>query len=399
MHQPGAGDAAAERFVSHAPDRSLDAEVAAALLAEQAPFPFIEGDIAHFLSHEQPDRIVGLSADWNGYDMRESVMTSIGGGLLHYAHRFEPDARLDYMLVTLDTRYRDRSDGRDRIPGEAFQSMLDPLNTRRGQTSFGPCSELAMPAYTRPPVTVPRPGAPAGSLHHATIASGALGGDRSYSVYLPPGHARDRGPYATAYFHDGGDYLTMGAVATTLDNLIADRTLPPLVAVFISPGAREIEYNCDDRHVAFLADELHPELVRRHALATAPARTAVIGPSLGGLISLYAGFRRPDRFGLLGAQSPAVHSMYGRHVFDARQHLVVAGTPPARVALAIGVYERYFGKDLRGQWHDLLTPARQLRDALTEHCIPTAYTERHQGHSWGFWRDTLPDVLTSLFAD
>ena len=51
--------------------------------------------------------------------------------------------------------------------------------------------------------------------------------------------------------------------------------------------------------------ELKPAVDRM--LRTMPGRehTAILGSSLGGLISAYAGVKRPDTFGLVGAMSPS----------------------------------------------------------------------------------------------
>jgi enterochelin esterase-like enzyme len=90
-----------------------------------------------------------------------------------------------------------------------------------------------MPAYRRPAITRAHAHIPHGTLHKATIHSRALGGTRTYAVYLPPGYVAARGPYACAVFHDGGDYLDYGEARVILDNLIAAAAIPRLVAVFV----------------------------------------------------------------------------------------------------------------------------------------------------------------------
>ena len=52
----------------------------------------------------------------------------------------------------------------------------------------------------------------------------------------------------------------MGKAPIVLNNLIDIGAIPPIVAVFIPPVDREREYNCDDRYVSFLCDELLPVL-------------------------------------------------------------------------------------------------------------------------------------------
>jgi enterochelin esterase family protein len=169
-----------------------------------------------------------------------------------------------------------------------------------------------------------------------------------------------------------------------------------VVAIFVPPQKREVEYNCDDRQVRFLADELLPALTTQYALSPDRMQRAVIGPSLGGLISLYTGSRRPEAFGLIAAQSSATRG--GRAAYDAHRAYAAPPALPLRLHLVIGSYEDCFAVDRQGHCRDLLTPVRKLRDVLARAGTPHAYTEPHQGHSWGMWRDTLGAALAYLFG-
>jgi predicted alpha/beta superfamily hydrolase len=65
-------------------------------------------------------------------------------------------------------------------------------------------------------------------------------------------------------------------------------------------------------------------------------RTATIGSSMGGLVSLYAFFTRPDVFGLAGAFSPSIGFGRGAMVRFLRQ----APRVPGRIYLDVGAKER-----------------------------------------------------------
>ena len=45
-----------------------------------------------------------------------------------------------------------------------------------------------------------------------------------------------------------------------LDNLVHGGVMPPVVAAFVQPGERLVEYADDPRHAAYLTDELVPRL-------------------------------------------------------------------------------------------------------------------------------------------
>ncbi len=369
------------------------------LAALAGNFPIVEGNTAHFIYEEQPGTIVGVGGEWNGYDARKALMKPIGAGLLHYQHEFELDARLDYFFFEYDTgSVPDLFSDPGAIVLDDMRQVLDPLNRRVGESGFGLRSELAMPAYQRPAITREQPGVPAGMLRDETIKSEALQQERAYTVYLPPAYTTDNQPYPSIYFHDGGDYLSMGKAPIVLNNLIGMDAIPPLVAVFIPPVDRIREYNCDDRYVSFLCDELLPELQDRYNLSSDQAKRAIIGPSLGGLISLYTGKQHPDRFGLVGAQSSAVKSINGLDIFDARAAYAVEPRLPLRLHLVIGSYEECFSTDEQGRCSDLLNPVREFRSLLEQRGYPYRYAEHHQGHSWGLWRDTLAGALTYFFG-
>ena len=57
--------------------------------------------------------------------------------------------------------------------------------------------------------------------------------------------------------------------------------------------------------MAFIADTVKPIIDRDFRTRPEREATGIAGLSLGGLISLYAYFRRPEVFGLAGVFSPA----------------------------------------------------------------------------------------------
>src|SRR5258708_16818379 len=239
------------------------------LAAHAGAFPIIENNLAHFVYKTSLDICVGISAEWNGFNPGKSPMTPLGGGILHYQHQFEPDARLDYFLFEIPCEYAQsiciESQNYGQTPKRTF---LDPLNSRLGDSGFGPRSELAMPRYQRPAVTQEQSGIQHGAFLERTMKSEALDQERAYVVYLPPGYSPNKGPYPSIYFHDGGDYLTMGKAPIILDNLIHNGSLPPTIAIFLPPVEREEEYNCNDQFVHFFCDELVSETMRLYHLTT-----------------------------------------------------------------------------------------------------------------------------------
>ncbi len=159
-----------------------------------------------------------------------------------------------------------------------------------------------------------------------SFASSALGTTRAIWVYLPPTYVENpRARFPVVYMHDGQNLfdpaLAFGGnewrVDETLDAAAEDGSIREAIVVGPENGgsARIAEYTPTadatygggkgDAYLRFLIEELKP--VVDAELRSIPDResTAVVGSSLGGLISAYAGAEEGGTFALVGALSPS----------------------------------------------------------------------------------------------
>jgi predicted alpha/beta superfamily hydrolase len=143
-------------------------------------------------------------------------------------------------------------------------------------------------------------------------------------------------------------------------------------------------------YVNLLADTIKPLVDAR--FRTLPERTAtgVAGSSMGGLISLFAYFARPDVFGVVAALSPSLW-FAGRAIFGL---LDAAPYHPGRLYLDVG----------RLEGAETLENARRLRDLLRAkgyvQGVHLRYVEDRAGsHAEAAWsrrfRAALPFLLPS----
>ena len=163
------------------------------------------------------------------------------------------------------------------------------------------------------------------------FSSAILGNRRNVWVYYPPSYTENPlGRYPVVYMHDGQNlfdprYAFGGntwKVAETLDRgidaLDPGAALPEVLVVGPENTADRIyeytptvgddpDYNGGggDKYLRFLIEELKPVIDRELRTVPAGPATTLIGSSLGGLISAYAGARRADVFGRIGAVSPS----------------------------------------------------------------------------------------------
>ncbi|MBA2405644.1 MAG: alpha/beta hydrolase [Bdellovibrionales bacterium] len=141
---------------------------------------------------------------------------------------------------------------------------------------------------------------------------------RDVYVYLPANYQKNNVRYPVIYLHDGQNlfdpqraYLGQTWKAlSTLNNLIARKEVAPVIVVAIDNTAdRKLEYtpeNSGKLYLEFLVKTLKPLVDQNFRTKTERKDTAMMGSSLGGLISLHAGVLYPETFGLIAALSPSI---------------------------------------------------------------------------------------------
>jgi enterochelin esterase family protein len=100
-----------------------------------------------------------------------------------------------------------------------------------------------------------------------------------------------------------GDY-SRSRLFTVTENLIAQKLLPPIVHVMISPGQstdgramRSIEYDTvSDRYARFLMEEVLPEVEKTYKLRPDGYSRAIGGESSGAICAFNVAWLMPDKF-------------------------------------------------------------------------------------------------------
>jgi predicted alpha/beta superfamily hydrolase len=231
------------------------------------------------------------------------------------------------------------------------------------------------------------------------------GTPRRVVVSLPPGHGETTARWPVVYMHDGQnlfDDATSFAGSWRLGEALASasRLGAQAIVVGVWNGAerRLLEYGPFEDpqvggggagdYVDWLADVLRPVIDARFRTVRDRLHTGVAGSSMGGLVSLYALFKRPDVFGFAGVMSPSLWFAKGA-IFD-----YVAKQPwhDARLYLDIGGREG----------ERMVANARRMRDLLVERGYPLGERLRwhedaagvHHESAWGRrFRKALPALL------
>ncbi len=187
-----------------------------------------------------------------------------------------------------------------------------------------------------------------------TFASSLLGRSRKVWVYLPPGYDENTvARYPVVYMHDGQNLFDRQA---TFGCWLADEALDEGAAtgsireaIVVGPeatGARLTDYTPSydatrrdgggaDAYLRSLVTELKPLVDRELRTLQGREHTTMVGSSLGGLVSVYAGVRESQTFGQVGALSPSTW-WDGRMILGQVSSLPSAASRPLRVYVDSG---------------------------------------------------------------
>jgi alpha-glucosidase len=144
---------------------------------------------------------------------------------------------------------------------------------------------------------------------------------RKIWAYLPPDYHETNNSYPVIYMHDGQNLFDAKAsfrgeweVDEQMNVLFEQNDLGVIVIGIDNGGSHRLdeytpwkndEYGggMADVYLDFLIEMVMPLVEKELRIKTGAQNTAMMGSSLGGLVSYYAGLKRPDLFGKIGAFS------------------------------------------------------------------------------------------------
>jgi predicted alpha/beta superfamily hydrolase len=135
-----------------------------------------------------------------------------------------------------------------------------------------------------------------------------------YRVFYPPGyHENVLKRYPVLYMQDGqnlffpneafqGHHWRIAETLTLLDSM---NLVDKVIVVGVYPNAREENYTRPgyESYGRFLVETLKPEIDQSFRTLPGPQNTAVMGSSLGGVVSFYLAWQWPEVFGMAACLS------------------------------------------------------------------------------------------------
>lgn len=254
---------------------------------------------------------------------------------------------------------------------------------------------------------------------HRDFYSPQLDNKRTILVYLPPSYFEDeKKRYPVLYLQDGNNVFDTGTafagvawnIEYAIERLSAAKEIRECIAVGVfNTMGRMAEYtpSWDPRFQGgkaelygdFLANTVKIFIDGAYRTNPTPENTAIMGSSLGGLVSFWIGWHFPKVFSLVGAVSTSIW-------WDTRSILrdidsAPPGTQGLRIWLDVGTYE---GADRDGDGvSDMVSDSRDLRDLLLErgfrlHKNLEYFEDPGAHHNEAAWRDRVERPLRFFFG-
>jgi enterochelin esterase family protein len=298
-----------------------------------------------------------------------------------------PDADIWYRLVKMRTgvthSYEFHADGKTLFP-------------RRDVAGYNPDS-------------YPKPGVPKGTLSEKhTISSKIYNGSTAdYWVYVTPGVDPAR-PAPLMVWQDGqglvNGELSALRLFTVTENLVAQKLIPPMIHVMISPGTgprmRSIQYDTvSDRFGRYLLEEVLPEVEKTYKLRADGYSRGIAGESSGAICALNVAWHFPEKFS-------RVHSTIGSYTalqWHPDEHLDGANVYPFLIRKEprknIRIWQSDGMDDIENQFGSWPLQAVQLANSLKMQGYDFHFRFGEAAHNSAQAALDLPESLAWLWRD
>ena len=243
--------------------------------------------------------------------------------------------------------------------------------------------------------------------------------DRKFAIYLPPGYETSEREYPVLYLlHGAGDdqtgWVQFGEVLHIADKAIMEGSATAMIVVMPDAKTGQLGYfnsiKGDWRYEDFFFQEFMPFVEKEYRIRKEKRYRAVAGLSMGGGGSFVYALRHPELFssacplsaycGPLNIEemerSKSLESMKNatdeelETYFKKHSVLDMIKNMPEKQKKAIRWFIDCGDDDFLYEGNSLVHIEMRKRE------IPHEYRVRNGGHSWSYWRESLPVVLSFI---
>ena len=240
----------------------------------------------------------------------------------------------------------------------------------------------------------------------APMAMPGLDRQRTLRIYVPPSYLTSQRRYPVLYMHDGQNlfdaatsYVGEWGVDESLDDLARTHGLEVIVVGIdhgqdkrlseLSPWAHPKYGSAEgQQYMDFVVQTVKPWVDQHYRTMSDRLNTAILGSSLGGLLSHYAVHQYPHIFGMAGLFSPSY--WFSEEVYKMTKELPVP--QDTRLYFLVGDKE---GTGTVANVHRMAALERSVGHPKAN--LQTVVSPLGE-HNEAFWRAGFPDAVLWLFA-
>ena len=249
-----------------------------------------------------------------------------------------------------------------------------------------------------------------------SLPSKILKGDRKYAIYLPPDYETSQRSYPVLYLlHGGGDdqtgWVQFGEVLNITDKAIAAGTATPMIIVMPDANTGTRGYFNDPknewRYEDFFFEEFMPFVENKYRIKKEKRFRAVAGLSMGGGGSFMYALHHPELF----SSACPLSASTGPLTLEATKTWLEQRKLTGTDAQIEAYFKRHNALELIAaipddkkkevRWYidigddDFLYEGNSLvHIAMRKKEIPHEFRISDGGHTWTYWRNALPTVLS-----
>ena len=249
-----------------------------------------------------------------------------------------------------------------------------------------------------------------------TIKSEILKSERKFAVYLPPDYETSERSYPVLYLlHGMGDdqtgWIQFGEILRIADKAILDGNATPMIVIMPDANTEKVGYfnsiegnwNYED----FFFNEFMPHVEKKYRIKSEKRFRAIAGLSMGGGGSFMYAMHHPELFSSACPLSAYIGPLSVDDFKNQLQRMNSKVIDEAKIQAyfenhnAVSLIENTEVEKLKSvRWFidcgddDFLYEGNSLvHIAMRKKDISHEYRVRNGGHTWTYWRESLPEVL------
>ncbi|SOE21902.1 S-formylglutathione hydrolase FrmB [Spirosomataceae bacterium TFI 002] len=250
-------------------------------------------------------------------------------------------------------------------------------------------------------------------MDNVTMTSKILKMERNYAVYLPPGYETSERSYPVLYLLHGATdnhtgWVQFGEVLHITDKAIREGKATPMIIIMPDADTKVMGYyNVPDwDYEKFMFEEFIPHVEQKYRIKAQKRFRAIAGLSMGGGGSYIYALHHPDMF----SSACPLSAWVGPLTVEDTKTMLQRRVENVTDAQVQSYFENYNALNVaknmaddeikKVRWYidcgddDFLFEGNSLMHIdWKKRKIAHEYRVRDGGHTWTYWRDTLPEVL------